>query len=518
MPQLILNPGLPGEKIHPLSDGTVTIGRTEDNAIFVLHKSISRKHAQLDVAGARVTLTDLQSKNGTWVNGERIDRRELKPGDQLKCGDVPFSFDAGQPLKAQVAPTMMRELHTHFTRASMAEVRKARPAEPSQRARDMLQTLLQVSQLLSQPVGIDSLLQKILDLTFQILDVDRAAILMVNEQTGELEPHVTKSRIKQPPETKIWSRQIVNFVRERSVAALFSNAQIDARLGEVQSIMAQSICASMCAPLKPRDEVIGVLYVDNLSVPNRFADEDLELMTAFANQAAIAIENSRLYRSLEAEAVLRNNFLRFFPPATIKRLMDSSSAGLGTIDAEVTALFADLSNFTSMSATMHPRAIVELLNEYFPIMSEIVFRHEGTLEKYIGDALLAVWGAPFSHPDDVDRAVRAACEMQRALKELNQRWAAAGKRTLQMHIGLNTGPVAAGNIGSDRYIQYATIGDATNVASRVCSAAGEDQILIADATFQRLKVPPGKLERLPPVKVKGKDEPLTLHRVDWEQS
>jgi adenylate cyclase len=149
-------------------------------------------------------------------------------------------------------------------------------------------------------------------------------------------------------------------------------------------------------------------------------------------------------------------------------------------------------------------------------MAEIVFRHEGTLEKYIGDAILAVWGAPFGGDDDADRALRAACEMQRAQRRLNDAWAAAGRRTLHMHIGLNTGPVAAGNIGSDRYIQYATIGDATNIASRVCTAAREDEILIADATLQRLRSAPKNLERLPPVTVKGREEPLTLHRVPWD--
>jgi len=253
-------------------------------------------------------------------------------------------------------------------------------------------------------------------------------------------------------------------------------------------------------------------------VPTRFAAEDLDFLTAFANQAAIAIENSLLRGRLEHEAVTRNNLLRFFPPATIQRLMAPSSAGLDTIDAEVTALFADLSNFTEMSSTMAPRAILDLLNEYFPVMAEIVFRHEGTLEKYIGDALLAVWGAPFAHPDDAARAVAAACEMQRALHQLNAGWRAAGRPELQMHIGLNTGRVAAGNIGSERFIQYATIGDATNVASRVCSVAAEGEVLLTEATAMRLAASTQAIERLPPVSVKGKMEPLLLHRLRWQQA
>jgi adenylate cyclase len=314
----------------------------------------------------------------------------------------------------------------------------------------------------------------------------------------------------------MWSSRIVDIVRERSVAARFADAQADPRLGEARSVMAQSICASMCAPLRPRDEVVGVLYVDNQSATNPFAEADLDFLGAFANQAAIALDNSRLYQRIEAEAVLRNNLLRFFPPTAIGKLISPEAGPLETIDTEVTALFADLSSFTALSSTMAPREVVRLLNEYFPAMAEVVFRHEGTLEKYIGDALLAVWGAPFRHDDDVLRAVTAAVEMQRALRRPDRPWAARGLE-LSMHVGLNTGPVAAGNIGSERYIQYATIGDATNLASRICGAAGADEILISEATRARLGACPFRVVAVPPVTVKGKAEPLLLHRVEWNE-
>ena len=240
-----------------------------------------------------------------------------------------------------------------------------------------------------------------------------------------------------------------------------------------------------------------------------------EFLAAFANQAAIALENSLLSQRLAEEAVLRNSYLRFFPPAVMKRLQLARGAPLGVVETEVTVLFSDITGFTSLCSTLHPRQVVDLLNEYFPVMAEIVFRYEGTLEKYIGDALMAVWGAPFSQPDDADRALRAAVEMQRALEELNARWRAQGRPELQIHVGINTGRAAAGNIGSEQYLQYATLGDATNVASRICTAAGPGEVCLAEATLQRCQERPWPVAKLSPVHVRGKQEALALYRVDW---
>jgi adenylate cyclase len=166
---------------------------------------------------------------------------------------------------------------------------------------------------------------------------------------------------------------------------------------------------------------------------------------------------------------------------------------------------------------MEPRFVIEMLNEYFQVMVEdIVFQYEGTLEKYIGDALLAVWGAPYQQPDDADRAVQAARAMQRALAQLNEQWKKRRDLQIQIHIGLNTGKVAAGNIGSPKLVQYGTIGDTTNVSSRICSAAKPGEILISQSTLDKLRDPSLVVEKIPPVLVKGKNQPLQLYRLLWD--
>jgi adenylate cyclase len=527
--QLIIHPGTQDEQIVELPpEGSVIVGRTEESTVRVLHKSLSRKHARLELDGGRILLQDLDSKNGTFVNEARVERCELREGDSFRCGDVRFRLASSsaapgweaEPLRVQPLQTRysitMDELLEPAAHAGSGSALKVRQGGQADGAGAKLQVLLQVSQLLGSPLPIEELLERILQLAFQILEVDRAALLL-KDAGGALRPRVARLASGETPRGPFYSQHIVDYVHTHNVAALFADARLDPRLGTASSVFQQSIRASMCAPLKGRHEGLGVLYVDNLSRPHGFTSEDLEFLTAFANQAAVALENSLLYRQLQEEAVLRNTYQRFFPPATLKKLRLEQGAPLRVVETEVTILFSDISGFTALSSTLEPRQVVELLNEYFPVMAEIVFRHEGTLEKYIGDALLAVWGAPFSHPDDVDRAVRAAVEMQQALEALNARWRARGQPEISIHVGLNTGRVAAGNIGSEQYVQYATIGDATNVASRVCSAAEAGEICLNGPTFLRWKERAWPSTPLPPVQVKGKQEPLALHRLEWRE-
>lgn len=517
MPRLILHPGRPDQREIRLTAGVTRIGRAEDNDLFLLDGSLSRQHARVEVEDGRVTLVDLGSTNGTFVEGERIDRRELVGGEALRCGSVELRYVPHRPrTDTDTRPTSARDIDLDLTRLSMRELLQT-PWKGSQLAEERLRILLKVSQLLASPTSLDRLLETILDLALEILDIDRAAILMTDPESGELAPRVVKTRPGVSAEGAVYSRHIVEYVREKSVAALFGDAQSDPRLGPAQSVLHQSIYASMCAPLKPRDEVRGVLYVDNLTTANRFTHADLEFLSAFANQAAVALDNASLHGELERQAMVRNTLLRFFPPGTIARIMEGEDLSLGVRETEVTALFCDVCGFTELTAAMPPREVLSLLNAYFPVMAEIVFRHEGTLEKYIGDALLAVWGAPFQSPDDPVRAVQAAVEMQRALAELNR--SLPGVPELAIHIGLNTGPVAAGNVGSDRYVQYATLGDATNVASRISDLAGPGEILLSESTRQALGDGDGwTLRPLEPVRLKGKETPVRLHALAWREA
>jgi adenylate cyclase len=370
--------------------------------------------------------------------------------------------------------------------------------------------LLEVARVLAEPDD-EVVVSKIVDLLFQIFDIDRAAVLL-RDRSGRV--GVRKARARDdaaPMSDRLHSQSIVEFVMTQGLAAVFADARHDQRLGGAESVMLQSIQSSMGAPLRARENVFGALYVDNVQTTDRFTPEDLDYLVAFANQAAVAIDNARMAKELERAAVVRANLSRFFSPAIAQQILTTGGDQLPTTRTFVTALFCDISDYTEIASGMDPLEVVSMLNRYFPTVADVVFAHGGMLEKYIGDAILAVWGAPYPQPDDADRAVAAAVEIRKAVAAMNLR---PDRRhpPISVHIGLCSGPVAAGNVGSDAYVQYATIGDATNVAARVSASARAGEIRIAEATWDRLRERPAA-DVIEGVLLKGKEGTHRVYRL-----
>ncbi|MEE3719613.1 adenylate/guanylate cyclase domain-containing protein [Tumidithrix elongata RA019] len=542
MPYIIQNPETPTERVCELRFGTNSIGRGLENNIVVEDdaRSLSRHHAEINLTDSGVYLTDLNSSNGTFVNSVKITQHKLQEGDSIQFGSVIFKFvmsrakppsnpqtsasaNSGLSILMRVSPekprTPLRDLIKHDSALQRDTGSVLRlPEDDSQRTANKLKILLEVSQELASPQAFDVLPEKILNLLFEIMNVDRAVLLIFNEATQELEPKALKTKAGISADYEFYSKRITSFVHKYGDAILTDDACIDKRFDSAMSIIQQAIQAAMCVPLKPRDKCIGVLYVDNLSMSNVYHKEDLEFLTSLANQAAIAIENASLYKRMQTEVIRRARLERFFPQAVSQKIEEGGD--LKIVETEVTALFSDISGFTEMSSQLEPRQVLEILNEYFKIMVEdIVFRYEGTLEKYIADALLAVWGSPYRRDDDAVQAVHAAIAMQWAMTHLNEQWLQQGRNLhIQIHIGLNTGKVAAGNIGSDKLIQYTNIGDTMNVASRICNAAKAGEVLISESTLAQISHLDIPTEKIEPVMVKGKDQPLQLYRVLWQQA
>jgi adenylate cyclase len=502
----------------------VSVGRAVTNDLAVVDPTISRKHAELKATPGGVEVTDNGSSNGTFVNGVQIEHSLVVPGDEVTFGKVVFKLEKVAPVKPAAAPagkgggggaTIVRQIPRTSEALALGggqpKIGDSMPgADPADRDRRRLAILLEVSKGLTRSADINALLEKIVEYAFQVLEADRCAILLTDD-FGLLHPKISRDRRGEKASSDI-PQSIARMAVDDKVAVLSDDAGEDQRFTG-QSVVLQKVRSAMCVPLiGSENRVLGVLYVDNFSL-KRFGESDLDFLIAFSGIAAVALENGQLAERIKKEALVRSNFERFFTPHLAARIASSPDAvKLGGDKRLVAILFSDIRGFTALSETMNPDTMAKLLTEYFTEMVECVFRHGGTLDKFIGDAVMAQWGAPLGERDDCDRAMQAALDMMEELDRLNARWKSEGRPVLQIGIGLNVGDVFAGNIGSDRRLEYTVIGDPVNISSRLCGAAGPGEILISDP-FKRALGSPPPLEPLPPMELKGKSQPLPVFRV-----
>jgi adenylate cyclase len=533
-----------GDQTFELPHGrSLVVGRGVASDIAIYDPTISRRHAELTVGLDGVQVKDLGSSNGTCINGSRVSAGRLQPNDSITFGKVLFQLKelkvvsgkvpavgpATPITAAPIAPvhpnpvlgdTIVRQLMvsgggppgiTSRNQSSVGQLRVV-AASAEERQAKKLSMLLDISQKLSGEFDLDKLLRNVVDMMFEVMNVDRVSILLRNESTGELLPSMSRSRLGDT-EFQHVPRSIAEKVVKERVAVVSDNTRTDSRF-KGHSIVTQSVRSAMCSPLMAAgDRILGLLYVDSVTAANSFSDEDLQFLVAFSGLVAIGIRNSRYAEQVRREALVRSNFERYFAPNIAAEIAQQDAVvPLGGERRPITVLFSDIRGFTSMAESMGPDAIAQLLTEYFSEMVEIIFEHGGTLDKFVGDAIMALWGAPIAHTDDADRALRAAVAMQRGVARLNEQWALAGRPEIGVGIGINYGEVFAGNIGSHRRLEYTVIGDAVNVANRLCSEAGPGEILVSEALCQVVK-DQADYEYLPAMALRGRTRSVQVYRV-----
>src|SRR5215510_1451514 len=530
------------------------IGRAPDNQVVLDDPRASRHHAHISpnddgsftlIDGVLINGQIKRSANKVFINGEQKFEHVLKDGDRITIGASTLRFEQAKeertadlsfddkPLGHTQLLMSARDVLTTVLRQSdpgtgTAGAPRDKVLESLQRKANILSELYEMSKALGSGFDLDKIFKKATDIIFRSTPADRVIALLaegvVTEQNADdakLFPIATRARdekLEAHARKMTIGRTITRKVMKERVALLSQDAAADEQFAGVDSIVSQGVRSTICAPLFTEAGAHGALYADRLDPFSAFKPDDLELISAVAAQTAIAVENVRAHERLAKEEVARANYSRFLPEYVVKQMLENpNSFKLGGVMQTITVLFADIRGFTRISEHAPPEKIVQLLNRYFSAMTEIIFAHGGTLDKYLGDGLMALFGAPTVTPKDAANAVSAAVAMQRRMLSINDELRAEGYPEIGIGIGLHTGEAIVGYIGSERRSEYTAIGDTVNTASRLESNAKGGQIFISEMAAKAAHT---RYQLLPrdPISVKNREQPVPLFEVDWQHS
>lgn len=528
-----------------------TLGRADDNDVVLADRVSSAHHAVVLHDGDRWWIRDLESRYGLRVNDDVADEAALHPGDVVTIGTVDFLVeldedarggpgrDETEALPEDGGADSSEGLLTGLSRpvADFAESLGLSPADEAPPAPEAAGTagadsmatgteadhgysglavgyLTRLAHELRTASDIDEAARQTLDVAFHALGVERGWILFTDTD-GEVVERVARigDRVHHPDGALPLSMSIVRKVLADRASLATGDVTLDAQAAS-RSMLAHDIRAAMCAPLWSGDEVSGVLYVDTLVTHGPFSAAALDLLTAMANNLAVAVRALRLAQDAEREREVRRYLERYHSPTMIDALQHSEVAEDTSAlrQADVTVLFADLVGFTAASQQLSPAGVARLLDGFFTEAVEAVFDHGGTLDKFIGDAVMAFFGAPVPSHDHAEQALRAALDLRFRLSRWNRRQIEAGGRPVEIRVALNSGPVVVGDVGSSRRVDYTVLGNTVNVAARLESVGAPGDIVLGPGTRERLPAD-FPLAFVGDIDLKGLRHPLPVWKV-----
>ena len=470
--------------------------------------TVSRRHACITFENDDLWIEDYNSLGGTWVNGQKISQKTaITAADKIKIGQTELTArQTATPTQIDLVQDDSRPIYVDkednpFESGSLTTTIPATESAsqllmtqkldiPSlaEAIRHRLTAFYELGAALSTSQGVEPLLKTVLEHLCKVIPgAQRGAILLKDGR--RLLP-----KAQRPEKARLSiSLHLARLTIEKQQALTWRRGSAGDDTPLTHSLISHGTRCAMYVPLIWQGEVLGIVYVDNHLIGDAFSQDDLNLLTAMAGQAAMFVKNHALQEDLRHQEIIRSNLMRQFSPQVAEYLQEMlrqrGHLGLGGERVEpVTILNADVRGFTALSAKMDPASVMEMLNELFSACIPIIFKHNGTVDKYVGDGFLAVFGSPNPDAEGVqwENAVRAALEIQSAVRKLNVEWQSANRPAYQLGIGIHTGAILQGFIGSDEQMEYTIIGDTVNRASRYCDGAGRGEVIISPAVYEHV--------------------------------
>ncbi len=503
MPTLLIRYREGQESQRQIDQGDrVTVGRKMDNDLILKDPHVSRRHFVIESKNKRWELVNLSSTHGTIVNNKIVNRQILRNGDQIQAGSTKIIFSSDEPTPSetvslanigerlkenktiQLSDSVFIEKDQSENSSTLAtsdpkkvesfafETIMATDHSSELRRRYML--LQDISKQMIAQFDLDKLLNFLLDKTFEVFQADNALVLLIDTKTKILVPKAVRLNGERATNLHI-SQVFIEQVFEKKIGILSTDARTDERFKAHESIISHGIRSVMCVPLLFHDEVLGMIHIDSETKEKAFNHEDLDLLTILGNQAALFVHNANLHEKMVGQETKLANLERYFSPQVAQRILsDEINIEPGGKKVDVTILYCDIRGFTALTELVGAEEIMGFLNLYFSEMSDIVFEFGGTLDKFIGDALLAVFGSPIPDSDSEMHGARAAEKMIKRMQEIHF---SVGK--VSIGIGLHQGNVIHGDLGSQKVMQYTVIGDVVNTTSRLAAKAKPNQIILS---------------------------------------
>lgn len=482
-----------------------TLGRSPECDLHLPFFGVSRRHARfVRTAEGMWLVEDLGSLNGTLLNQFPVTvPQQIRHGDVVQVGVVFLNvvlLGTARPKKTATESMTdgttilrnVRDLQEQWIGADSGEETVGNHRKAIARLKD----LVEISKGLNSAESIEAIFFRVQSIVFRDLKrIERLALLIDVDGTGQTK--LMNAATRHPDEEEdiaadsSWiSHSICQKVFVERVAIQTIDAQEDERFEAEMSILSKGIRNAMAVPLWDDNKVVGVLYADarlSSSYGTAEAEEDLSFFSALANLVASSIQRWLLQRKLRSEEVIRQRLERYHTPAVVQQMLAAGALQDGRLalaEYEISILFADIVGFTALSERLRPSEIAELLNNFFEEMLQEVFVAKGTLDKFIGDCIMAFFGAPEPQPDHADRAVAVARAMLSRLDHLNaiKRW----KEPIQLRIAINSGKAVVGDIGSSQRVDYTVLGSTINLASRMEGICPPGECVVSEATYKLL--------------------------------
>jgi adenylate cyclase len=486
-------------KIWETPEAEVVFGRADDESPVLLDLSpdpaVSRLHGRIWQADNACWIEDLNSSRGTFLNGNEIKGRGKQPlrsGDTILVGQTKLRVDFGEKLESLQTHSLERgalllperrhsESGIVVTKTVDATAVDSTPFDVIENVTARrLKMVCDLPFQFATKTTAELLLPAIVEQLFEIIPTVESAALVLRDQHVDVLVLEASRHIQRP----YWSETLLRrSMAERNALIWNRRTQPD----NSGSVGRASLEAGMYAPLLWKGEALGAVCIATRTGKVLFTDEDTRLLVLVGQYAAMAIATNRLQEKLRREAVIKANLLRQFSPKVADQLLTHRGhLRLGGRRGDVTILNSDIRGFSQLAKEMEPDQVVELLNAYLGVLVPVVFAHNGTIDKFMGDAILAVFGSPGFDPKHHENAVRAAVEMQTAVTRLNRSRDLQGAPRCDFGIGLHCGEVVHGFVGTADRMEFTLVGDAVNRAQRYCAAAAAQEVLISPEVYEHV--------------------------------